>query len=206
MMTRGSVSADDVAAEAERIIEDDGLDALSVRHLGEALGVSRQVVYTHFGGMHGLLAALHIRTSRVLADRMTELEEEPGTLEHVLAAGAVYVSEARRRPRLFELAFGRPLPSYEPDEDTLATARETFDPIIEIARAWLDARDASQPSDPHEAVALAQVMWRVSHGHITLELAGHARPAQTDELLARALEALVTGWQPPSRRTTHRSD
>lgn len=192
----GNVSAGDVVAAAERIIETEGLDALSVRRVGDALGVSRQVVYTYFGGMHGLLSAIHVRASRDLAARVVDLEEEPGTLEQVLATGAVYAREARRRPRLFELAFGRPLPSYEPDEETLAIARETFQPIIDVATAWLDATGDPAHTDPRDAVQLARVLWSVAHGHVTLELAGHCEPALTDLLLARALEAVVTGWRP----------
>jgi AcrR family transcriptional regulator len=201
-MARTSVTAEDVVAEAERIVETDGFDQLSVRRIGEALGVSRQVVYTHFGGMHGLVGELHTRTGRALAERLTELDQEPGTIEQVLAAGAIYLDEARKRPRLYELAFGRALPSYEPDEETLAVARETFEPMIAIASAWLDAHSDGEPAAQRDAVMLALVMWRIAHGHVALELAGHAEPAVTDQLLARALTAVVTGWQAPSAATT----
>lgn len=194
-MAASSVTADDVVAEAERVVQAHGLEALSVRRIGEALGVSRQVVYTHFGGMHGLLAELHRRTARALAERVVDLDEEPGTLAHVKASGRVYVAEARRRPRLFELAFGRPLPTYVPDDATLAVTRQAFDPIIACAAAWLAAQGPDHPSE-RAAVTLARALWSVSHGHITLELAGHAAPALTDALLDTALEALVTGWGP----------
>lgn len=186
------VTAGDVIAAAERLAEEEGLAALSVRRLGTELGVSRQVVYTHFGGVHGLLTAVHRRTARHLAGQVESLDETPGSLEHVLATGRVYTREARRRPRLFELAFGRPHPSYEPDDETLAVSREAFEPIIACARAWLGADGRSV--DRGEEIELARVLWAVAHGHITLELAGHADPSTTDRLLDRAVTAVVRGW------------
>jgi hypothetical protein len=112
---------------------------------------------------------------------------------NVVATGRVYVAEARRRPQLFELAFGRPLPNYAPDEQTLAVARTTFDPILAVAGAWLLARDGR--AEPREVVPFARVLWSVAHGHITLELAGHADPDLTDTLVGRALEAVAIGWR-----------
>lgn len=190
-----AITADDVVGVAERIVEEEGLAALSVRRLGAALGVSRQVVYTHFGGVNGLLAAMHVRTGRRLADRVEALAEQPGTLAHVLATGRVYVEEARRRPRLFELAFGGGVPGYEPDEQTLRLAREAFRPIVDCARAWLTADVGGAPADDEEVRTLARVLWSVAHGHVTLELAGHAAPDLTDRLLERALASVVTGWR-----------
>ena len=191
-MVAAQVTADDVVDAAERIVESEGFDAMSVRRLGIELGVSRQVVYTHFGGMDGLLGALHVRTARDLEARVRALEEERGTTAHVLAAGRVYVGEARRRPRLYELAFGRPVPGYEPTPASLDAARASFDPIIEAARAWLGA--AGVAATRGEEVELARVFWAVAHGHVSLELAGHADPATTDHLVDRALLAVLAGW------------
>ena len=63
----GPVTADHVIDAAERLLREGGFDAMSVRAVGERLGVSRQVVYTHFGGVDGLLDALHVRASGYLA-------------------------------------------------------------------------------------------------------------------------------------------
>ena len=63
----GPVTADHVTDAAERLLREGGFDAMSVRAVGERLGVSRQVVYTHFGGVDGLLDALHERASGYLA-------------------------------------------------------------------------------------------------------------------------------------------
>lgn len=190
--TTGGVDRDRLVAAAERLVEEDGWSALSVRRLGEELGVSRQVVYTHFGGATGLLRELHVRAARRLAARVQDLTEQPGTTTHVVATSAVYATAARERPALFELAFGRPVPDYVPDEDTLAVSREAFEPIIACASAWLAAGGGG---GRREAVDLARVLWAVAHGHVSLELAGHADPALTDRLLSRATVAVLEGWR-----------
>lgn len=193
MATTSGVDRDQLVAAAERLVEEDGWAALSVRRLGDRLGVSRQVVYTHFGGTQGLLRELHVRAARRLAARVEALDETPGTTGHVAATSAVYAAAARERPALFELAFGHPLPQYEPDAATLAATRRAFEPIITCAAAWLGSQGGG--ADRREAVELARVLWSVAHGHISLELAGHAEPALTDHLLARASVAVVEGWQ-----------
>lgn len=191
MAVTSGVDRDRLVAAAEQLVEEHGWSALSVRRLGEVLGVSRQVVYTHFGGTTGLLRELHVRAARRLAARVEDLAEEPGTSAHVVATSAVYATAARERPALFELAFGRPVPDYVPDDATLAVSREAFEPIIACAAAWLAPRGEV---GRQEAVDLARVLWAVAHGHVSLELAGHAAPALTDRLLRRATEAVLDGW------------
>ena len=66
-------SADDYAIAALRIIDEQGLDALTMRTLGEAMGIHSTAVYRHFQGRDDLLNAImdHVivgMSSRVLWD------------------------------------------------------------------------------------------------------------------------------------------
>ncbi|MEM8746309.1 MAG: helix-turn-helix domain-containing protein, partial [Actinomycetota bacterium] len=70
-----SVSADAVVDAAEVLLAEAGFDGMSVRRIADAVGVSRQVVYTHFGGMDGLLDELHRRLSQRLIDAATSVSE-----------------------------------------------------------------------------------------------------------------------------------
>ncbi|MEM9691604.1 MAG: TetR/AcrR family transcriptional regulator [Myxococcota bacterium] len=178
---------------ARKILRDDGFAALSVRHLASSLGVSRQVVYTHFDGMDGLLNALHRLGADLLAGDVAALEETPGTDAHVLAAAQAYVDAARLRPALFELVFSSPIPQYTPTEETTAASRASFEHIVAAAAAWL-ARRRSRAGDRRDAFRLARILWAQTHGHVVLEVAGHARPADTDRLVALAVGAVLRGW------------
>ena len=59
------LTADDVVEAAGRIVEQDGLDALTMRRLSDDLGVAVTSIYWHVGNRRALLDAL---VDRVLAD------------------------------------------------------------------------------------------------------------------------------------------
>ena len=196
---------DDVLDAAHALVEAEGFAALSVRRIAEALGTSRQVVYTHFDGKGGLLDGLHRRASDLLFAAVRATPGPPGTAAHVLATGQTYLDAARDRPRLFELAFSRPVASHEPSSEAVEHARQGFGSVVLVVGSWLAARDGrglptAPPWDDPDAVRLARTVWSTTHGHVVLERAGHATPGETDHLVAGALQALLDGWPGPAGR------
>ncbi len=190
-------SADDVVDVAERIIDADGLAALSVRRVANELGASRQVVYTHFDGMHDVLEALHLRSGRQLAESVERLGEAVGSEARLLAGAHAYVGQARRRPAMFELTFGRPVPGYTPSESTTAALRSVFRVhIVGLIDEWHVANRVVV--DQQTTVERARVFWSSIHGLVTLERAGHAEADETDGLVAAMVHSLLAGWQAES--------
>lgn len=190
---------DDVLDVAHALVEAEGFAALSVRRIAEGLGTSRQVVYTHFDGKAGLLDGLHRRASDLLFAAVRATPGPPGTAAHVLATGQTYLAAARDRPRLFELAFSRPVAGYEPSPGAVEHARRGFGSVVLVVGSWLAARDGRRlpdapPWDDPGAVRLARTVWATTHGHAVLERAGHATSDETDGLVAGALQALLDGW------------
>ncbi len=178
---------------AETLLDHDGFDGISVRRLADAVGVSRQVVYTHFGGMNGLLDALHERLSRRLTEAMDAVDATPGTTEYLLAGAAGYRHAARRWPELYQLVFERPVPDYVVGTDTAAASVRSFEPIVTMSGDWL--RTHGQPDATRiNAIDLARSMWSSLHGFIVLERVGFATEPETDRLSQRAIEALLRGW------------
>lgn len=190
---QSKTSADDVVDVAERIVDIDGLAALSVRRLAQELGSSRQVVYTHFDGMHGVLEALHLRSGRQLAETVERLSEPIGSPARLLAGAHAYVGHARRRPAMFELTFGRPVPGYAPSDTTTAALRSVFRVhIVGLIDEWHVANRVAV--DPRTTVDRARVFWSAVHGLVTLERAGHAESSETDGLVETMVEGLLAGW------------
>ena len=169
--------------------------ALSVRRLADELGVSRQVVYTHFHGMNGVLDALHVRSGHRLVEDVQRLTGDAGTDERVVEAAHAYVRAARDRPGLFELTFARPIPTYRASADTTTELRRVFsEHIVGLVREWLGAHDLHEV-DPVQA---ARIFWSGVHGLVTLERAGHARPDETDSLVDDTVRTLLAGWRSTS--------
>lgn len=183
----------DAAAD---IAESEGFSALSVRRLANEVEASRQVVYTHFGGMDGLLNRLHMRSSDLLAADLEALDEPLGTDANMLAAGHAYVRAARRRPAHFDLTFGRPVPHFTASGEATAYGERFFrEHIVGLVDAWLAHSDGGeQPRHTTgDAVRLARVFWSTMHGLVTIERAGHATEAETDELVDLSTRLLMAG-------------
>jgi len=182
---------DDVLRVAEELFTSEGPHGLSVRRIAEALGVSRQIVYSRFQGKPDLVRALHGEGFRRLAARQAAVRAEPGTTEHVLGLGRAYREAALASPALFDLMFGRPIADFEPDESARAVAMGTFTPVVSAARAWLAARGGPVGAEP--SLRLARALWAATHGVVTLETAGllgsDVAPAMLDDLLTSVLAA-----------------
>ncbi|MEM9134128.1 MAG: TetR/AcrR family transcriptional regulator [Actinomycetota bacterium] len=187
-------TADEVIAAAERVLGDDGIDALSVRRLADELGVSRQIVYTHFSGMHEVLEAVHRRAGVQLADAVATLEPPTGSDARIVAGAHAYVDHARRRPSVFALLFGRPVPGYVPSAETAGALRSVFRVhIVGLVDEWSVAN--GHDLDRHEAVERARVFWSAIHGLVTLEQAGHAEQGETDAMVDSLVGTMLAGWR-----------
>ncbi|MFK8025751.1 MAG: TetR/AcrR family transcriptional regulator [Ilumatobacter sp.] len=196
--SRSVTSADDVLDAAEALLASGGFDQLSVRSIATRLAVSRQVVYTHFGGMGGLLDGLHRRlSSRLIAAVDAAAGDDApvgrGTTEHILRAAAAYRSVARRWPELYQLVFEQPVPDHAVGDAALAEGRAAFGRIVELADAWLACSRGTPPTN-RDATELARAVWSATHGFVVLERVGFASVDETDALANRATVSMLAGW------------
>lgn len=202
--TNRPVTSEDVVDAAEQLLRAGGFESLSVRAVGERLGVSRQVVYTHFGGVDGLLDALHRRASRYLSESVGAVPAEPGTVEHFVGATRSYIDVAREHPHLYQLLFGQPVADYRPSSEASRAGRASFGHIVVSADAWLHGSAGSVPADEatwdRDATELARAVWTAGHGFVVLERAGYATVDETDRLAAATVRALLAGWSVPPGR------
>ncbi len=197
-MAGAGLTAEQVIDAAEDLLDAGGFDALSVRRVADRLGVSRQVVYTHFGGMDGLLDAVHQRMSARLTGAVEAAPGEAGTVEHLRSSTQAYVAAARRHPEPYQLLFEQPVPEHQPSVEAHAAARASFGRVIAAADAWLHGEVSSQPDDEatwnRDAVDLARVLWSAGHGFVVLERAGYATATETDRLVDRMVRSVLSGW------------
>ncbi len=93
--------------QAEEVLRERGIDALSLRELARAAGVSHGAPRSHFIDRNALLDALAERGFIRLANEVTEaVSQAPEEYAAVLhAAGAAYLAFALREPALHDLMF-----------------------------------------------------------------------------------------------------
>jgi len=176
--------------EAGRLLARDGAAALTLRRLAEASGTSTMAVYTLYGDKQGLLRAMYRVGFERLGDALRAAAvryDDP--LDALVALGHAYRDTALANPHLYGLMFGAAVPGFVPDEDARAVADAAYAPLVDGVQRCLDAGQMS--GTPAERIALH--LWSVSHGMVSLELAGHLAAADP---AAAYVESLVYAGLP----------
>jgi AcrR family transcriptional regulator len=97
--------------EAERIVQADGLDALTVRRVATAAGTTTRAVYSVFGSKDALVIALGARGFDLLRDELEALPVTDDPAADLVEAGVmVFRRFAIVHPALFRISIQRALP------------------------------------------------------------------------------------------------
>ena len=158
--------------EAVRTIQTHGVETLTLRTVGERLGVSRTALYRHFADKPALLAAVGREGFRMLRLTLTEAWEQNGRgREGFDAMGIAYVRFAADHPSHYRVMFGGFIESCEKDaafiEEATAAFQVLVDSLLEQQRAGLVRND-----DP---LLLARMIWSLVHGIAMLVIDGQLR-------------------------------
>ena len=166
-----AVKTEDLATrlvdEAGRILSAEGAAALTLRRVAAATGTSTMTVYTRFGDKAGLLAAMYRTGFARLGAAMSAVDDDD-PLTALGALGMTYREVALANPHLYGLMFGRTVAGFAPDEEDKAAAEATFRPLVDAVQRCAD--NGALVTDDAERVA--SYLWAVSHGMVSLELAG----------------------------------
>lgn len=160
-----------------RILERDGLAALSARKLAAETGTSTMAVYTHFGGMSGLIDAIAGESFVRFTRALTEVPQTEDPVADFFVMGGRYREFALQNPQRYQMMFGTAAESlnrYHADLTVTgsATARSewamSFEALLDGVRRMIEA---DRIRDDGEA-AVAGRLWSISHGAVLLEIAG----------------------------------
>src|SRR5215218_9979060 len=176
--------------EAGRLLVERGPAGLSLRKVAEAAGTSTMTVYTRFGSKQGLLTAMHREGFRRLGTALSEASEETDPAAALLEVGRAYRRSALAGRTLYGLMFGPPVEGLEPSAEDEAAAASTYQPLVAAVRRCCDAGVLT--GDPER---IARHLWTVTHGAVSLELAGRLPTLGQDPEQAYE-EALVAAAAP----------
>jgi AcrR family transcriptional regulator len=161
-----------VVAAARRLLEEEGMGALTMRRLAERLGIRAPSLYKHLPDKAALEAAI-IATG--LEEAAAAFEAAVGgTAQPLPALAAAYRRFALAHPHLYRLMHSGPLPRQH-----LPAGLEdrTAAPVLRVAGDQ----------------ARARALWAFAHGMVMLEL-DHRFPADAD--LDAAWQAGIAAFQP----------
>ncbi|BBZ45855.1 TetR/AcrR family transcriptional regulator [Mycobacterium parmense] len=181
---------EEMLSAAVELLHADGPDALQTRKVAGAAGTSTMAVYTHFGGMRGLIAEVAAEGLRQF-DAALSVPRTADPVADLFALGAAYRRYAIERPHMYRLMFGSTsahginAPATNVLTLTIPEIEQRYPSFAHVVhavhRCVLGGRiGTGRPADPDDradsdekVVATAAQFWALIHGFVMLELAGH---------------------------------
>src|ERR1700733_5206446 len=174
---------DEMLHAAVGLLDDQGPDALQTRKVAGAAGTSTMAVYTHFGGVQALIAAVAEEGLRQFGEALTvPLSDDP--VADLFVVGGAYRRYAIERPHMYRLMFGSTsahginAPAHNVLTLTVAGIDERYASFAHVVRGvhrcMLAGRiTAGAADDDASVIATAAQFWALIHGFVMLELAGY---------------------------------
>lgn len=200
---------DDLLNAALAILDEHGPDALQTRKIAAAAGTSTMAVYTHFGGMPQLIAAIADEGLRQFDAALT-LPETDDPVADLMVTGAAYRDFAIGRPHLYRLMFGSTSAHgiNAPTRNMLTLGLSEIDVnfpsfghlvrgvhrSMQAGRIVVGSRGADSAGSDAQVVATAAQFWTMMHGFVMLELAGYFGGAgESEAAAAPVLRPMASG-------------
>ncbi len=155
--------------EATRTIQTQGVESLTLRSVGDRLGVSRTALYRHFSDKQALLAAVGREGFHVLRVALVDTWEKNGRGRNGFEAMATaYVQFAMTHPSHYRVMFGGFIESIAKDSELVREAEGAFQALVD---ALVDQQNSGhvRRDDP---ILMARYIWAVVHGIAMLAIDG----------------------------------
>ncbi len=192
---------DEMLHAAVGLLDDHGPDALQTRKVAGAAGTSTMALYTHFGGMRGLIAEVAEEGWRQF-DAALSVPRTDDPVADLMTVGTAYRRYAIQRPHMYRLMFGSTAahgitaPIHNVLTLTVAEIEQDYPSFAHVVRGvhrcMLAGRFRAAGSADNDAavVATAAQFWSLIHGFVMLELAGYY--GDDDSAVAPVLGAMTT--------------
>jgi AcrR family transcriptional regulator len=102
-----SSTAQKIATAARRLLDKEGADAVTMRRVADAVGITAMALYRHYADRAALLNALANEGFDELATRLSTARLSGNIEKRMTKILDIYLDHALQNPRLFELMFLR---------------------------------------------------------------------------------------------------
>ena len=172
---------------AGKILRAEGLEALTLRAVARAAGVSQTAPYRHFADRRALMGAIAAEGFGELHRAMGEAMAHGGGREGFKGIALAYVHFAVANPALYRVMFG-PEVANTSDLPELATASRASLGFVQSGLEQLQAAGLVRAGD---AAVMAISLWAALHGTVSLILDGQAETVTDIDTLVQATAQLV---------------
>lgn len=180
------ITAEEVIAAARKLIEQEGLDQLSLARVATTLGVRAPSLYRLFPSKAALLRAINETTLQDLAAAMNKAIAQAGDNPEaqVMGMAAAYRAFALHFPAAYGLLFTTTLANVRGDPRTAEAVALPLQAIM------------AQIAGPEQALTALRGVWALTHGFVMLELSDQfQRGGDLEAAYFRAVQVYVAGWR-----------
>lgn len=155
---------------AREILEEEGLNHLSLRAAARRVGVSQAAPYHHFKDKQALLASVatqgHLEFNNAMQEEMALAGDDPKA--RLIACGVAYVTFATDNPALFRLMFGSTIERSDKYDALIQAGKASYQTLEVAEAALLEKIGGDESCLPMRALG----SWSIVHGLATLLLDG----------------------------------
>ena len=188
MSRRAGLDQETVVEAAVKLIDEEGIEQLSLGRLAERLGVRTPSLYNHVAGLPGLKHDLTLYCLHDLLDLILRSTVGKSRAEAIFALANAYRAYAREAPGRYALTVQAPDPG---DQEVQALAQQ----LVDVVRAVLAPYRLSEEVAIHAIRGLRSIV----HGFISLEVAGgFAMPVDLDASFHWLINLFISGLSQPT--------
>lgn len=198
---RRQETIDEILSIAEAIMDEEGVNGLSLSEVARRLGVKPPSIYKYFDSLTAIFDELFRRGQAAHCDALRAAMTGRHGLD---AVGAGLDASGRfgvARPALTQLLFFRPVPGFEPSDAAMAPSSEMVGLIRAAFVEAIEAGEVAKTTDADELVWLSSVMMS---GVIGQTLANEPQlpwgEGRFSPLLAKLLATLPLLYPPATKK------
>ena len=181
------VNPEQILNTAVEMIEEYGVESLSLSKLADALGVKAPSLYRYYNGKAVLLRAVNTVTRKSISADILQAAADAGDnpRDRMLAMAKAYRLSALQRPAAYGLAYTNTIDDMRVSEETL---NEIWAPLSPITADFVGEDDA---------MVCITGLWTISHGYVMLEICRNLRHGEEDNeaVFLRIVDAYLDGWE-----------
>lgn len=168
-----------------RVVERDGPQAVSLRELAAAAGVSTAAPYKHFADRSAVLAGVALRGYQDMYDRLNQYSTFMGKPETLRSALVSFVQFADERPGLFQLLYVPPRGLELSDPEVKAAELKCYERFLRLVESHYGPM-------PEQALRVRIVaLWSTLLGYVVTRLRHPLQPQMLPQLTDTEFTAAV---------------
>jgi AcrR family transcriptional regulator len=154
---------------ALRLFEKEGPEAVSMRRVAEAVGITPMAIYRHFPNREALLKRIANDSFEAVAKTWADQSGHPDVMKRLLGPLEHYLDYALAHPHLFDHAFSVPREDARRFPEDFRARRSPTLNVIADALAEGMRQGVLREDDPWD---VAMALWAQAHGLVALFRAG----------------------------------